>query len=58
MAGDRGRSQSGRGGAKVIDAPAADLKTLAGRGLTRETLIAIYRNRRTPLVDEYASMRE
>ncbi|HUD73376.1 MAG TPA: dehydrogenase E1 component subunit alpha/beta [Dongiaceae bacterium] len=44
MAADRGRSQSGRSGAKVIEAPAADLKTLAGRGLTRETLIALYRN--------------
>ena len=44
MAGDRGRPQSGRTGTKVIDTPGPDLKALGARGLTRETLIAVYRN--------------
>jgi 2-oxoisovalerate dehydrogenase E1 component len=44
MAGDRGRSQSGRSGARVIEAPIPDLKALEGRGLSRQSLIALYRN--------------
>jgi len=44
MAREGGRPQSGRTGTKVAEAPGLDLKALAGRGLTRQSLIAIYRN--------------
>ena len=56
MAGDRNAGKSGAKGVRVIDEPGTDLKDLKARGLSREILIAIYRNKKTPLVDEYDAM--
>ena len=45
MAGDRGEKKGAReGGARVMDEPGLDLKDLRARGLTREALLALYRN--------------
>ncbi|HZM69972.1 MAG TPA: dehydrogenase E1 component subunit alpha/beta [Candidatus Cryosericum sp.] len=44
MAANKGQGSAGAGGARVMEAPAPDLKELKARGLPRETLLAIYRN--------------
>jgi 2-oxoisovalerate dehydrogenase E1 component len=44
MAKDRGPEKPSKGGTRVLEEAAPDLKDLKSRGLSRETLIAIYRN--------------
>ena len=41
---DRGPEKPSKGGARVLEEVASDLKDLKARGLSRETLIALYRN--------------